>query len=74
MLLVTPTTNRAMAHIDIEDTAATVTGMVATSKDSFIQPGPRGFKVCAGRGCAGATGGEDTVVVDLSRPAEHVGD
>ena len=74
MLSVTPTTNRAMAHTDIEDTVAMATEAVAIPKDSFIQPGPGGFKVCAGRGCAGATGGEVTVVADSSRPAKHVGD
>ena len=70
----TPTTNQAMAHIDIEDTVATATETVATSNKNFIQTDPGCFNFCAGRGYAGAPDGEDTAVVGLSRPAEHVGD
>ena len=60
-----------MAQTDIKDTITAATGTVATSSANFIQTEPGGLNLGAGRGCAGAPGGEDKVVVDWSRPVDH---
>ena len=64
VLLETPITTRAMAQMDIEDTVTAATGTVATLNANFIQTALVGLKICAGGGCAGAPGGEVTVVGD----------
>ena len=60
----TPTTTRAMAQADIKETVTAATGTVATLNANFIQTEPGGLIFCAGRGCAGAPGGEVTVMGD----------
>ena len=59
-----PTTTRAMAQTDIEDTVTAATGTAATSNANFIQTTPGSPKICAGRRCAGVLGSGVTVLVD----------